>query len=84
MPKINKKDLSKTFEYYLEKDLVSKVQFKLDKVKEYHLSSNLPPEDETEGVETLNNPPEGGAAGNIFQFKKQHENKKKQRENAKK
>ena len=79
LPNIDKKDLSKTFEYYLEKDLVSQVQFKLDKVKQYHLSSKPLPEDNPEGEPTPNLPPEDGAAGIIIKLKREQEIEKREK-----
>lgn len=79
LPDIDKKDLSKTFEYYLQKDLVSKVQFKLDKIKQFHLTSEPPKEDDPERVSTPNHPPEDGAAGIILKLKRQQQNEKKEK-----
>ena len=84
LPQIDKTDLTKTFQYYLEKDLVSRVQFKLDKVKQYHLSSNPPPEDDPEGEPTPNHPPEDGAAGIIIKLKREQEIEKKEKRKRKK
>ena len=56
----------------------------MDKVKEYHLSWNLPPEDEAEGLVTPNHPPEDRAAGIIFHVKKQQEIEKRKKKSEKK
>ena len=62
-----------------KKDLVSRVQFKLDKVKQYHQSWKPPPEDNPEGKSTPNHPPEDGAAGIILKLKRQQEIEKKEK-----